>query len=221
VGDLSESFTSTELEQFFIKRQSHLSKVFQYLHEDVAQALRALTLAVPASSETEETKAFALETMQKVQEMAFILYPMHVEELGLKSSLNSLVNNLNELAKAKYAETKSRLSIATKLEHEPNRVTSLIAYGLLEIMLELFLEKGLCSIDILFIERPKDSYKLSIEVSPVNTDMTTCIEEIQSVMTDMDIRLRLTALAADVEIDDSFINISFLNTTLESRNDEL
>jgi len=223
VGNSSDSFTNAELEQFFVNRQSYLSKVFQYLHEDVAQALRALTLAVPASSETKEIKAFGLETMQKVQEMAFVLYPMSVEELGLKSSLSSLVHNMNELVKAKSGEDKSRLSIAIKLDHEPNRVTSLIFYGLLEIMLELFLEQdlkqgleqGQCSIDILFIEKPKDKYKVSIEVSSLNNDATNCTKQIQKVMNDMDIRLRLTALGADLEVDDNFINISFLNTTLD------
>lgn len=224
----SDSFTSTELEQFFLNRQANLSQVFQYLHEDVAQALRALTLAIPASSETEEIKTFALETMQKVQEMAHVLYPMTVVELGLASALNSLVQNMNALygtEKTSELKTKSRLSIATRLEQEPKQLTSLIAYGLLEILLQLFLEKGPCTIDILLIERPKDTYTLSIEVSSVNHESNSCTEEIQRVMNDMDIRLRLTALGAEVDVEDNFINISFLNTKLlkseESGNDDL
>ena len=126
----STSFTSAELEKFFQSRQANLSQVFQYLHEDVAQALRALTLAVPASSETEQIKTFALETMQKVQEMAHILYPMTVVELGLPSALDSLVHKMNELYRSQESdefEAKARLSIATRLEQEPNRVTSLLS----------------------------------------------------------------------------------------------
>ena len=224
----SDTFTSVELEQFFQSRQANLSQVFQYLHEDVAQALRALTLAVPTSSETEDVKAFALETMQKVQEMAHILYPMTVVELGLPSALDSLVHKLNELYRFQEneeLETKSRLSITTRLQQEPNRVTSLIAYGLLEIMLELFLERGPCTIDIFLFERPKDNYKLSIEVSSVNHNGNNCSEEIQRVIHEMDIRLRLTALGAVVEVEDNFITITFLNTKLQSReesgNDDL
>lgn len=214
----SDTFTSTELEQFLLSNQTNLYKTFQYLHEDVAQALRALTLAIPNTSETEEIKAFALETMQKAKEMAFILYPMPVVELGLATALDSLINNLNmlyNLPENVELESKASVFITTKLEKEPSRVTALITYGLLEILSKLFLKRGHCTIDILLIERPKNRYRMSIDVNSLKQEVSDCNAEIQRVMTEMDIRLRLTALSAEVDIDDNFINISFVNSTLQ------
>lgn len=187
-------FNTEMLADYFDERERRRQGMSRYLHEEVAQSLRALSLAIP--EEAEETKHYALETMQHLRLMAQDLYPMGIDDLGLEDALNMLWRRLQQGAEIEC-------DVLCLLQHSLEISTQLSIYRLVESVLCQLLEYNYHKAAITLTERKDNAIAITIEV----LDSKSPLEEAH--ILNQHGRLRLASLQANYTLDFNCLDISF------------